>query len=387
VIYLDNNATTMPAPEVVEAMLPWLREQYANPSSVHHFGQQARHAIDVAREQVAAVLGARDRQVIFTSSGTEANNLAIRGILAARPGKRHVITTAVEHDSVLRLMQQIENEGYSVTRLGVDQAGHLDMAELEASLSEQTAMVSIMHANNETGVIFPVEEIAVLTAAKSIPLHVDAVQTVGKLRDDSGHSPMDLANVPINVLTASAHKFHGPKGVGILYLRRGTRLHPQILGGHQERDLRGGTENVAGIVGTGTAIELASKHLDVEVSKVRSLRDRLENGIRRKISIASISGDRENRIPNTTSIGFEALQAEGILMLLSNHGICASSGAACSSGSLEPSHVLTAMGIDRRVVHGAVRFSLSRFTTEAEIDGVLEALPGIIERLQTLGPR
>lgn len=384
VIYLDNNATTRIDPEVVEAMLPWLGEQYANPSSVHHFGQQARHAVEIAREQVAAAMGVRERQIVFTGSGTEANNLAIRGVLTARPEKRHVVTTAVEHDSVLRPMQQLEREGYRVTYLGVDSLGHLDLSELEASLSDQTALVSIMHANNETGVVFPLESIAALTAAKGIPLHVDAVQTTGKLRDASGHSPLNLTDVPIDLLTASAHKFHGPKGVGVLYLRRGTRLRPQVLGGHQERDLRAGTENVAGIVGAGLALELAMRHLDADSARAAALRNRLEEGICSRISIAKVNGDRAGRIPNTTNIGFEALQAEAILMLLSNHGVCASSGSACSSGSLEPSHVLAAMGIDRRVVHGAIRFSLSRFTTEAEIDQVLDLMPGIIERLQKM---
>jgi len=384
VIYLDNNATTRIDPEVVEAILPWLGEQYANPSSVHHFGQQARHAVEIAREQVAAAMGVRERQIVFTGSGTEANNLAIRGVLAARPEKRHVVTTAVEHDSVLRPMQQLEREGYRVTYLGVDSLGHLDLSELEASLSDQTALVSIMHANNETGVIFPVEKVAALTATKGIPLHVDAVQTTGKVRDASGHSPLNLDDVPVDLLTASAHKFHGPKGVGILYLRRGTRLRSQVLGGHQERNLRAGTENVAGIVGAGLALELAMRHLDADSARAAALRDRLEDGICSRISIARVNGDRAGRIPNTTNIGFEALQAEAILMLLSNHGVCASSGSACSSGSLEPSHVLAAMGIDRRVVHGAIRFSLSRFTTEAEIDQVLDLMPGIIERLQKM---
>ncbi len=384
VIYLDNNATTRIDPEVLEAMLPWLGQQYANPSSVHHFGQQARHAVETAREQVAATLGVRARQIVFTGSGSEANNLAIRGALAARPEKRHVVTTVVEHDSVLSPVQQLEREDYKVTRLGVDSLGHLDLAALEASLDDQTALVSVMHANNETGVIFPIEQIAAVTSAKGIPLHVDAVQTTGKLKDGAGHSPLNLAELPIDLLTASAHKFHGPKGIGILYLRRGVRVRPQILGGHQERDLRAGTENVAGIVGAGRAIERALRTLDADSARVRALRDRLEEGICSRIAIASVNGDRAGRIFNTTNIGFEALQAEAILMLLSNHGICASSGSACSSGSLEVSHVLSAMNIDRRVAHGAVRFSLSRFTTQEEIDRVLELMPGIIQRLQSL---
>jgi cysteine desulfurase len=262
--------------------------------------------------------------------------------------------------------------------------GHLDLAELEASLDDQTALVSVIHANNETGVVFPIEKIAAVTSAKGVPLHVDAVQTTGKLSDASGHSPLSLADLPIDLLTASAHKFHGPKGVGILYLRRGVRVRPQILGGHQERDLRAGTENVAGIVGAGRAIERALKTLDADSARVRALRDRLEESICSRIAIASVNGDRAGRTFNTTNIGFEALQAEAILMLLSNHGVCASSGSACSSGSLEVSHVLAAMGIDRRVAHGAIRFSLSRFTTQAEINRVLDLMPGIIARLQSL---
>ncbi len=385
-IYLDNNATTRADPNVVEAMLPWLGEQYANPSSVHHFGQQARHAVENAREQVAAALGARASQIIFTGGGTEANNLAIRGVLATRPEKRHIVSTAVEHDSILRPMQQLEREGYRVTYLGVDPLGNLDPAAVEAALSDQTALVSIMHANNETGVIFPIEKVAQITAARGIPLHVDAVQTTGKLMHASGRSPLDLAGTPVDLLTASAHKIHGPKGVGILYLRRSTRLRSQILGGHQEHDLRAGTENVAGIVGAGAAIGLAMEHFAERSDRIRLLRDRLEEGVCQRIAIARVNGDRASRLPNTSSIGFEALQAEAILMLLSNHGICASSGSACSSGSLEPSHVLTAMGIDHRIVHGSIRFSLSRFTTEAEIDRVLEILPGIIQKLRALGP-
>lgn len=387
VIYLDNNATTRTAPEVVEAMQPWLGERYANPSSVHHFGQQARHAVESAREQVAAALGARPRQIIFTGSGTEANNLAIRGTLAALPEKRHIVTTTVEHDSVLQPLRQLEREGYRITWLSVDRLGNLDPAALEAALDDQTALVSIMHANNETGVVFPIEEIAATVAERGILLHVDAVQTTGKLGDDSGHTPLNLADVPIDLLTASAHKFHGPKGVGILYVRHGARLRPQVLGGHQERGLRAGTENVAGIVGAGAAISLAVAHLADQANRLRLLRDRLEEGICQRIAIARINGDRANRIPNTTNIGFEAIQAEAILMLLSNHGICASSGSACSSGSLEPSHVLTAMGIDHRITHGSIRFSLSRFTTEQEIDRTLELIPEVIERLQALGPK
>ena len=379
-IYLDNNATTRPDPRVVEAMLPFLGDQYANPSSVHLFGQQVRHAVETAREQVAGALGAQPRQIVFTGGGSEANTLAIRGTLASRPNKRHFITTAVEHDSVLRLAGQLEKEGYRVTYLGVDPLGRLDLAELEAALADDTALVSVMHANNETGVIFPIERIGQLTAARGVPLHVDATQTVGKL-------PVDTGKLPVQLLTLAAHKFHGPKGVGAVYVGKGVRLRPQVLGGHQERDLRAGTENVPGIVGTGAAIQLAVTHLEEENTRVRALRDRLEAGLLERIAIAHVNGDRTQRLPNTINIGFEALEAEAVLMLLSKEGICVSSGSACSSGSLEPSHVLQAMGIDPRIAHGAVRFSLSRFTTDEEITRTLEIVPRAIERLQSLQPR
>lgn len=378
-IYLDNNATTRPDPRVVEAMLPFLSDQYANPSSVHLFGQQVRHAIETAREEVASALGGRPRQIVFTGGGSEANHLAIRGVLAVSPNRRHFVTTAVEHDSVLRLAGQLEREGYRVTYLGVDALGRLDPAAFEAALTDDTALASVMHANNETGVIFPVEELARIAARKVVPLHVDATQTVGKL-------PIDAGRLGAGLLTCAAHKFHGPKGVGVLYQGRGVRLRPQLLGGHQERDLRAGTENVPGIVGAGTAIRLAVEHLEEERTRVAALRDRLEAAILERVPIARVHGDRSARLPNTTNIGFEALEAEAILMVLSREGICVSSGSACSSGSLEPSHVLKAMGVDERYAHGAVRFSLSRFTTDDEIDRALAVIPQAIERLRKLQP-
>jgi cysteine desulfurase len=379
-IYLDNNATTRPDPRVVEAMLPFLTEQYANPSSVHLFGQQVRHAVETARDQVASVLGVKPRQVAFTGGGSEANTLAIRGALALRPDKRHFITTAVEHDSVLRLAQQLAKEGYRVTYLGVDSAGRFDLAELSATLSDDTALVSVMHANNETGVIFPIAQVGELTAARGVPLHVDATQTVGKMPVDAGH-------LPVQMLTLAAHKFHGPKGVGAVIIGRGVRLSPQVLGGHQERGLRAGTENVPGIVGTGMALQLAAAHFDEENTRVRQLRDTLEQGILSRVASARVNGDREQRLPNTTNIGFAELEAEAILMLMSRHELCVSSGSACSSGSLEPSHVLTAMNVDPRIAHGAVRFSLSRFTSAEEITRALEIVPAVIARLQALQPR
>lgn len=379
-IYLDNNATTRVDPRVVEAMAPFWCEKYANPSSVHLFGQQVRHAVETAREQVAAALNGKPRQVVFTGGGSEANDLAIRGVLAGRADKRHFITTAVEHDSVLRPAEQLVKEGYRVTLLPVDTLGRLDLDALDAALDGDTALVSVMWANNETGVIFPIEEVARRTQARGVPLHVDATQAFGKL-------PVDVSRVPAQVLTLAAHKFHGPKGVGIVYVGRGVRLRPRVLGGHQERGLRAGTENVPGIVGTGVAAGLAVEHLHEETGRVRALRDRLERGILERVAIARVNGDVERRLPNTTNIGFEGLEAEAILMLLSRRELCASSGSACSSGSLEPSHVLKAMGVDERIAHGAVRFSLSRFTTDEEIDRALQIVPAAIERLRELEPR
>lgn len=378
-VYLDNNATTMLDPKVLDTMLPYLREQYANPSSIHYFGQQARHAVETAREQVAAALGARPRQIVFTGGGTEANHLAIRGALAARPEKRHFVTTRVEHDSVLRLAERLADEGYRVTYLGVDRRGQVDLAEFEASLTDDTALASIMQANNETGVIFPIERLAEIAAARGVPLHTDATQTVGKLA-------IDVNRLPVSLLTLAAHKLHGPKGVGVLYLRRGMKVRSQLVGGHQERDLRAGTENVAGIVGAGEALRLAVEHLDEENTRVRDLRDRLESGLLTAIPATHPIGDREHRLPNTANVAFEALEAEAILMLLSNEGICASSGAACSSGSLEPSHVLQAMGVPERIAHGAIRLSLSRFNTDADIERALSVMPRVIERLRALEP-
>jgi cysteine desulfurase len=379
-MYFDNNATTMLDPRALDAMLPYLRDQYANPSSVHHFGQQARHAVETAREQMAAVIGAVPRQIVFTGGGTEANALAIRGVLATRPSKRHFVTTAVEHDSVLRLAEQLAAEGYSVTYLGVDRLGRLDPAEVEAALTDETALLSVMHANNETGVIFPIEQIGPLAAAKGIPFHVDATQTIGKL-------PVDVRKLPVSLLTMAAHKFHGPKGVGGVYIARRVKVRPLLLGGHQEKDLRAGTENVAGVVGMSVALQLAAQHLDEENTRVRPMRDRLEAGLLERVPLAYVNGDTDRRLPNTSSISFESLEAEAILMLLSNEGLCASSGSACSSGSLEPSHVLQAMGIDPVIAHGAIRFSLSRFNTGDEIEQVLDIVPSVIQRLRELAPR
>ncbi len=377
-IYLDNNSTTRVAGDVIAAMTPYWREQYGNASSLHRMGQAARHAIETARAEVAALIGAEARHVVFTSGGTEADNLAILGTLAAYPTKRHVVTTAVEHVAVLSLCERLAREGYRVTIVGVDTAGHLDLPGLAAALDDDTAIASVMHANNETGVIFPVTEVAKITAARGIPLHIDAVQTAGKL-------PLDVAALGAQLVSLSAHKIHGPKGVGALYVGKRVRLRNQMVGGHQERDIRPGTENVAAIVGFGAAAKLARERLAAGgMNKVAELRDRLEQGIMERVKFARVIGDRALRTPNTTNIGFEALEAEAILIALSEEDVCASSGSACSSGSLEPSHVLKAMGIDERLAHGAIRFSLSHETTEEEIALAMEIVSRIVHRLASL---
>lgn len=379
-IYLDNNATTRPLPEVVDAMSEVLRGTYANPSSYHQFGKEARHRVEVARQQVARLFGSSPKEVIFTSGGTESINLAMRGLLATRPERRHVVTTAVEHSAVLRVAELLAEEGYQVDYVCVDHEGRLDAEEFKAALRDDTALVSLMHANNETGVIYDVPRLCQLALERGALVHVDAVQTAGKL-------PLNATEWGAHAVSVAAHKFHGPKGVGALYLRRRTRLTPQIVGGGQERELRGGTEAVAEIVGMGVAAEAALRDHEEVTRRVGELRDRLEAGILARIPFAHVFGAGAPRLYNTSNIGFEGLEAEAILILLSEAGICASSGSACSSGSLEPSHVLKAMGIEDRIAHGAIRFSLSRFTTVDEVDRVLEILPVLLNRLTALQPR
>ncbi len=379
-IYFDNNATTRPLPEVVEAMLACLRDEYANPSSVHRFGQSARHQVECARQQVCALVGATPREMVFTSSGTESINLAIRGALRSRPDKRHFITTAVEHSAGMRVAEQLESEGYAVDYVGVDREGRLDLAEWESKLTDETALVSLIHANNETGVILDVARAVEIAAHRNVLVHIDAVQSTGKL-------PIDVSAWPVQLLSMAAHKFHGPKGVGALYVRRRTRLMPMILGGNQERALRAGTENVAGIVGMGVAAEMAAERIPEIAKQVGALRDALEKKILAAVPFAHVNGCRAERIHNTTNISFERLEAEAILLLLSEAGICASSGSACSSGSLEPSHVLQAMRIEERLAHGAIRFSLSRFNTLEEVDRVVSILPGLLSKLTVLSGR
>ncbi|WP_045222925.1 cysteine desulfurase NifS [Desulfonatronum thioautotrophicum] len=378
-IYLDNNATTKVAPEVLEAMLPFLRDSYGNASSMHGFGGKVGTFISQAREQTAQSLGCSPDEIIFTSCGTESDNTAIFSAVRSQPEKRHVVTTRVEHPAVLNVASHLEIAGYEVTHLKVDEQGRLDLQELEESLRPDTALVSVMHANNENGVIFPLESISEIVKSRGILLHTDAVQTVGKL-------PIDLEKLAVDFLALSAHKVHGPKGVGALYVRRGVPFRPFMLGGHQEKGRRAGTENVAGIVALGKAMEMAALGIHEENNRVRALRDRLEQGILDAIPDVRRNGDPASRLPNTTSLAFKYIEGESILLMLDQHGICASSGSACTSGSLEPSHVLRAMGVPFTYAHGSIRFSLSRYTTDAEIDLVLRELPGIVSRLRAMSP-
>ncbi len=379
VIYFDNNATTNVAPEVLEEMLPYLKEFYGNPSSMHSFGGKVHKKLEEAREKVANLLNSSPTEIVFTSCGTESNNFAIRGVLEANPEKKHIITTRVEHPAVLNVCKYLSKKGYDVTFLKVDNKGQIDLDELRDSLRDDTAIVSIMYANNETGVIFPMEKIAQIVKSKGIILHVDAVQAVGKI-------PIDLSKLPIDLLSSSGHKLHAPKGVGFLYIRRGTKIKPFMLGGHQERGRRGGTENVASIIGLGKACELAMNSFEEEMTKVKGLRDKLENFILENIPYTHVNGDRENRLPNTTNVSFEFIEGESILLMLDKYGICASSGSACTSGSLEPSHVLRAMGVPFTLSHSSIRFSFSRYNKEEEVDRCIQVLPEIIDRLRSISP-
>lgn len=378
-IYLDNNATTRIAPEVLEAMMPYLTDFYGNPSSMHTFGGQVHAKIEEAREKVASLLNAEPSEIIFTSCGTESDNTAIMSAVESQPRKKHVITTRVEHPAVLNFCQHLGRKGYRITYLPVNNVGQLDMDAFMGSLDDDTAIVSIMYANNETGVIFPVAEIAQLLKDRGILFHTDAVQAGGKL-------PLDLKVLPVDMLSLSGHKLHAPKGVGILYVRKGTRFNPYIIGGHQERGRRAGTENVAPIIGLGKACELAQSHLHDESGYLKTLCDRLESALLKCCPDARINGDVENRLPNTTNMSFEYIEGEAILLRLNEFGICASSGSACTSGSLEPSHVLRAMGIPYTAVHGSIRFSLSRYNTAREIDLVIDVMPGIVRELRELSP-
>ncbi|MFC1658297.1 cysteine desulfurase NifS [Candidatus Omnitrophota bacterium] len=380
IVYVDNNATTMVAPEVFEAMQPFFAEKYGNPSSMHAFGGKLYKNIERSREAVADLIGAADpAEVIFTSCGTESDNTAIINTLRCYPEKKHIITTMVEHPAVLSLCKYLETVGYRVTYLGVDSDGMLDLNELKGAISSDTAIISVMYANNETGVIFPVEEIAEIARTRKIIFHTDAVQAVGKM-------PFKLTQLPVDLLSLSGHKLHAPKGVAALYVRKGTRFCPFIIGGHQEKGRRAGTENVPSIVGLGVACELAKKAISEERMRIKKLRDKLENAILKKIPHTRLNGHKENRLPNTANIGFEFIEGEAILLKLDEKGIAASSGSACTSGSLTASHVLRAMGIPFTFVQGSIRFSLSRYNTEEEIDYIISNLPPVIERLREISP-
>ena len=378
-IYLDNNATSQVAPEVLEAMMPYFRDLYGNPSSMHTFGGQVGQKIRVAREQVAALLGALPEEIVFTSCGTESDNSAIRSALVTRPDKKHIVISRVEHPAVRTLCAQLNTEGYRITELPVDKNGILDLENLEKSLTPDTAIVSLMWGNNETGVIFPVEEAARLAHEKGILFHTDAVQSTGKI-------PINMKNNVIDMLSISGHKLHAPKGIGVLYIRRGTKYSPYLIGGHQEKGRRGGTENTPSIIGLGMACELAAKNLERENTDVRRLRDKLEHELLKKILKSRVNGDIVHRLPNTTNISFEYVEGEAILLLMNELGICASSGSACTSGSLQPSHVLRAMGVPFTMAHGSIRFSLSVNNTEEEVDFVIEKMPAIIDRLRGMSP-
>jgi cysteine desulfurase len=378
-VYLDNNATTQVAAEVMEVVLPYFRDLYGNPSSMHSFGGQVGRTIREAREQTAALIGALPEEIIFTSCGTESDNAAIRSALATNPDRRHIVTSRVEHPAVKSLGTDLARQGYRVTELPVDKDGLLDLDQYEKSLTPDTAIVSLMWANNETGVLFPVEKTAELAHERGILFHTDAVQAVGKI-------PIRMQANRIDMLSLSGHKLHAPKGIGVLYIRRGTKFSPFLIGGHQEKGRRGGTENTAGIIGLGKACALAAQHMERENTTVKQLRDKLERELLTRIPRSRVNGNVANRLPNTTNISFEFVEGEGILLLMDQHGICASSGSACTSGSLQPSHVLRAMGVPFTMAHGSIRFSLSIYNTEAEIDFVIEKLPPIIERLRSMSP-
>lgn len=377
--YLDNNATTQVAPEVLDAMLPFLKDQWGNPSSAYQFGAQVHKHVENARQKVAALLNAEPKEVVFTSCGTESNNSAIQSALLLNPVKRHVLTTSVEHSANMNFGEHLRRQGCDVTYLPVKADGTLDLELLERSIRPDTSIVSVMYANNETGVIFPVEEIGAICRSKGALFHTDAVQTPGKIK-------LDVKSIGCDFLSLSAHKAHAPKGIGCLYVRRRTKFQPYIIGGHQERGKRGGTENVAGIVAFGRAAELAMQRLEDENTRVRALRDRLENTILSTIPNTFRNGAREARLPNTSNIAFEFVEAEAVLMLFDQLGICASSGSACTTGSLDPSHVLTAMALNPMRARGSVRFSLGVYNTEEEIDYVLKHVPSIISRLREISP-
>ncbi|MBU1641511.1 MAG: cysteine desulfurase NifS [Proteobacteria bacterium] len=382
IVYMDNNATTRVAPEVLEEMLPYYSDFYGNPSSMHTFGGQLGKKVEQARKKIALLIGASPEELIFTSCGTESDSTAILAALQSQPGKRHIVTTRVEHPAVKHLcegLDKLTGHKHKVTQLQVESDGTIDMQRYEESLTDETAIISIMWANNETGVIFPIEKMVAIAKARGILFHTDAVQAVGKI-------PINMAKVPVDFLSISGHKLHAPKGVGVLYVRKGTPYVPFLVGGHQEQGRRGGTENVASIIGLGKACELVAAQLDDENTRVRALRDRLEEALMKAIPRSILNGHKTDRLPNTSNISFEYVEGEAILLHLDRFGICASSGSACTSGSLEPSHVLRAMGVPFTAAHGSIRFSLSVYNTEDDVDYVIEHLPKIIADLRIMSP-
>ena len=376
-IYFDNNATTQLDPQVLRVMLPFLQEQYGNPSSAYSFGRAAATAVATAREQVAALLRCDPSEIIFTSCGTESDNSAIQSALLIDPDRKHLVTSKVEHSAIIKQAEALARRGYEITWLDVDSSGMMNLEALEEAIREDTAIVSLMWANNETGVLFPIEEAAEICRSKGTIFHTDAVQAVGKIG-------IDLSRLPINFLSLSGHKLHAPKGVAALYVNRRTRFSPYLLGGGQENKRRGGTENTASIVALGHAAELASAALDEEIGRVKALRDRFEQGMLDAVSSVQINGDRTRRLPNTSNLAIEGVDSEGMLMLLDQRGVCCSAGSACTAGSLEPSHVLKAMGFPTERARGSLRFSFSRFNTEAEVDLALQIIPNAVEKLRSM---
>lgn len=374
ITYLDNNATTRPDERVVSAMLPLLTERYGNASSTHDFGVEVGVEVEQARGSVAGLIGARESEIVFTSGGTEADNAALRGVLAARPGKRHLIISAVEHHAILETAEQLEDEGVAVTRIGVDRDGRLDLDALADAIRDDTGLISIMLANNETGVILPVKEVCDIAKQRAVPVHTDAVNALGKI-------PVNVEELGVSLLSLSAHKIYGPKGVGALYIQRGTPFRAWQVGGAQERSRRGGTLNAPGIVGLGMACQVFREMDDAETTRIAALRDWLEAELTRRCPSVHIIGREAERLPNTTCACFERVSSEAVVLLLSEAGICVSSGAACASGSQEPSHVLQAMRIEPHIAHGEIRFSLGRFNTEADVDRLFEVLPAVLEKV------
>jgi cysteine desulfurase len=379
IVYLDNNATTQLDPAVLEEMMPFLTDYYGNPSSGYIFGRQVRQAIELARERVANLLGCEPGEIVFTSCGTESNNAAVNSALQLSATRQHIVTTAVEHSAIRRHCEVVTNRGCSVTVVGVDEKGNLDLDELERAITPQTAMVTTMWANNETGVLFPVDKIAEIARRKRVPFHTDAIQSVGKI-------PVRLAETTINSVALSAHKLHGPKGIGALYLNKRSAFKPSVIGGSQENNRRAGTENAASIVGLGKAAECAAAALAEENSRVRTLRDRFEQGILERVADSFVNGDREARLPNTSNISFAGIDSNAALVLLDRHHLCCSAGSACRTGSQEASHVLRAMNLSPERTRGSMRFSFGRFNSDADVDSALEILPAVVAKLRSISP-